>query len=197
MTITKRRFYPREVFLVRAGTRVTIRPVERADAHELLEFFMRIPKDDSFYLNESVIPEVIVDWVHHIHFDEAFRVVAGVDHRIVADGTLYRHRGGGPRHIGEIRVVVDPSYRNEGIGSLIIRELIDAAYDDGFERVIFQLVGGKQDNGINLAERLGFTRAETRPDFVKDLDGNPQDVVVMELPLDMWPVLRQSQKKAP
>ena len=51
----------------------------------------------------------------------------------------------------EVRIVIDPRYRTRGLGSLSIRELKDIALRDNLERIIFQLVEGKQDDTINIA----------------------------------------------
>lgn len=56
--------------------------------------------------------------------------MALVGEDIVADATLHRHRAGACRHIGGIRVVVDPDYRNMGIGSSLVREVVDIGYDN-------------------------------------------------------------------
>ena len=45
--------------------------------------------------------------------------------KIIGDGTLHRRRAGSRKHIGEIRVVVDLDYRNKGIGTALMHELID------------------------------------------------------------------------
>ncbi len=188
VTVTKVRSYPREVVLAGSGIRVDMRPLEEGDAHELLQFFLRVPEEDRFYLKEDVTsPEVICNWVHDINWGRVFPLVAIVDGRIVADATLHRRRAPARRHVGEIRIVVDPGYRRQGIGTLLIRELNDIAFDNGLERVVFELVEGKEDEAIEVAQRLGFTRTAVLLDHVKDMEGKPHDLIIMELPLDIWP----------
>ena len=100
---------------------------------------------------------------------------------------MHRHRAGARRHIGEIRIVVEPEFRNQGLGSLIVRELNDVAYNIGLERVIFELVEDIEQEAIKVAERLGFVKAESLNSFVGDMDGQPHNLVIMDLPLDIWP----------
>ena len=188
MTITEMRTYPREVSLVTTGSRLEVRPLEPGDAQELLEFFLRVPEEDRFYLKEDVTsPEVINEWVRNINHDRVFPLVCVADGQIVADGTLHRPRALARRHIGEIRIVVDPKYRKQGVGTLIITELMDIAYDHRLERVIFQLVEGKQDEAMNIAENIGFTREATLYDHIQDMDGYRYNLVVMEHHLDITP----------
>jgi len=112
--------------------------------------------------------------------------VALIGERIVADATLHRHRAGARRHVGEIRVVVDPDYRNQGIGSMMVKEVVDIAYDNAMDSVIFELVEGKEDDAIKVTQSLGFKRVATLKRFVKDKEQNHHDLVVMELQLEDW-----------
>lgn len=187
MAITVMRDFPKEVSLPRSEVRVTVRPLQPGDDQKLREFFLRIPEEDRFFLKEDVTsPEVIDRWVNAIDYDRVVPLVALIEDRIVADATLHRHRAGARRHIGEIRVVVDPDYRNQGLGSLLVREMVDIAYDNAMDSVVFELVEGKEDSAIKLAEAMRFTRVATLPGFIKDMERNTHDLVILELKLDSW-----------
>jgi GNAT superfamily N-acetyltransferase len=187
MSITVMREYPKVVELPRSDLQVTVRPLNAGDAQRLQEFFTRVPEEDRYFLKEDVTsPEVIGNWVTHIDYDRVVPLVALVQDEIVADATLHRHRAGARRHVGEIRVVVDPRYRNKGIGSLMVREVVDIAYDNAMDSVVFELVEGKEDNAIKVAQGLGFRNIATLPSFIKDMEQNPHNLVVMELVLENW-----------
>jgi RimJ/RimL family protein N-acetyltransferase len=179
--------YPKEVRIGEEQTLVLVRPLAPDDATALGEFFRRIPEEDRYYLKEDVTAaEVIETWTSNINYDRVVPIVAVIGDRIVADATLHRHRAGARRHVGEIRVVVDPEYRHRGLGTQMVRETIDIAYDNAMESAILELVVGREDEAIRVAERLGFTRWATLPNFVKDLAGNPHELAVMGLVLDRW-----------
>ena len=187
MTVTAMTSYPRLFTLGRTSTRVTVRPLEQGDAGGLLKFFGRVPAEDRFYLKEDVTsPQVIDNWVNHIDFNRVVPLVALVEDEIVADATLHWSRAGARRHVGEVRVVVDPRYRDRGLGTLMVEEVVDLAHAKGLDSVVFELVEGTEDNAIKVAERLGFTRVATLPNFVNDMDGTPHNLVVMLLPLENW-----------
>ncbi len=187
MAITVMRDFPKEVCLPRSDVRVSIRPLEPGDEQELGEFFLRVPEEDRFFLKEDVTsPEVIDRWVNCIDYDRVVPLLALVEGQIVADATLHRHRAGARRHLGEIRVVVDPRYRNQGLGSLLVRVVVDIAYDNAMDSVVFELVEGKEDGAIKLAETMGFTKVATLPNFVRDMERNSHNLVILELPLDGW-----------
>jgi L-amino acid N-acyltransferase YncA len=187
MSFTVIRTFPKEIELHNKESRVTIRPLISEDAYRLSEFFSRIPEEDRFFLKEDVTSaEVIGNWVQNIDYERVVPMVALIGEEIVADATLHRHRAGARRHIGEIRVVVEPDYRNLGIGSLLVKELVDIAYDNALDSVIFELVEGKEDAAIKVAESLGFKRVATLQNFVKDMERNRHHLVLLELQLEDW-----------
>ena len=122
------------------GEEVTIRPLQPGDKAELLGFFLRVPEDDRFYLNSDVAaPEVIGEFTDRIDLEQTIPLVATVEDRILADATLHRSRRAARRHVGEIRVVVDPEYRNRGLGVRLIHELIQLGRDLELRTLVFEL----------------------------------------------------------
>jgi RimJ/RimL family protein N-acetyltransferase len=187
MSFTVIRTFPKEIELPRSELRITIRPLNSEDAYRLAQFFSKIPEEDRFYLKEDVTSaEVIGNWAQHIDYDRVVPLVALIGEEIVADATLHRHRAGARRLIGEIRIVVDPGYRNLGIGSLMVREVVDIAYDNAMDSVIFELVEGKEDDAIKVTERLGFKKVARLKNFVKDMEQKHHDLIIMELQLEDW-----------
>lgn len=178
--------YPREITL-RDGTAVLLRPMSAQDGPALLDFFKRIPEDDRYYLKEDVTsPKVIERWCQELDYDRALPLLALVNGRIVADATLHRRRAGARKHVGEVRLVVDPHFRLRGLGTALIQELCAIAHDAGLERLTYEAAAGAQDLAIQTAERLGFVRAATLPGYIKDRDGKPYDLVILDLPLGKW-----------
>jgi GNAT superfamily N-acetyltransferase len=105
------------VYLTEDGEQMTIRPMLPTDKEALLEFFCRIPQEDRIYLKEDVTdPRVIEGWDETLDYSRALPLLAIMDNKIVGDGTLHHRRAGARRHIGEVRIVVDPGYRNRGVG---------------------------------------------------------------------------------
>ncbi|MBI2871887.1 MAG: GNAT family N-acetyltransferase [Chloroflexi bacterium] len=178
--------YPKEVPL-RDGASAVLKPMTPEDADALLHFFLRVPPDERYYLKEDVTsPKVIQQWAAQLDYDRALPLLAWVDGRIVANGTLHRTRAGARRHVGEVRIVVDPEYRNQGLGTTIIRELAAIANENGLERLLYQAVAGREDIAIKAAEAVGFVRVGVLPSHAKDLDGHLRDIVLLEMPLGDW-----------
>jgi L-amino acid N-acyltransferase YncA len=109
--------------------------------------------------------------------------VALAGDEIIADATLHRSRTPARRHIGELRVVVDPEYRELGLGRRLIRELLDISSELGLHQATFELVAQRETPAILAAESVGFQVAATLKGRIKDMWGIYQDLVLLELPL--------------
>ena len=101
----------------------------------------------------------------------------------MADATLHRSRTAARGHVGEIRVVVDPDYRQVGLGGRLIRELLDTAAELGLHRVTFELVAGREESAISVARSVGFKQIAVLPERIRDFWGNNQDLVLMDMSL--------------
>jgi L-amino acid N-acyltransferase YncA len=182
-TIPRVEAYPKTVMLG-DGTAVILRPLAKEDKVSLLDFFRRVPAEERHYLKEDVTsPEVIEAWTSNIDLGRVIPIVALVADEIVADATLHRSRSWAHCHMGELRIVVDPTYRNMGLGRQLIRELVDIADELGLQKVVLELAGHWKQPAIIAAGSLGFREAARLKEWVRDYWGDYQDLVIMELPL--------------
>jgi acetyltransferase len=178
--------YPKTIAL-RDGRQVEIRPLEAADKERLLAFFQRIPEDERFYLKEDVTSaSVIQQWTSDIDWDRIVPLVAIRSGQIVADATLHRSRSPSRRSIGEFRIVVAPDHREQGLGTRLLRELIDVGLALKLERVTMQVVAEHEQAAITAAERIGFQVVAQLEGWVCDRHGQPQTLVLLDLPLDHY-----------
>ena len=172
------------------GEQVIIRPLQPGDKDALLSFFLRVPEEDRFYLNSDVAsPEVITEFTERIDLTQAIPLVAETEDRILADATLHRSRRAARRHVGEIRVVVEPEYRRRGLGVRLIHELIQIGRDLDLHSLVFELVSGHQQDAINAALGAGFEEVAVLRGRVLDIQGNPQDLIILERTLNAAPEL--------
>ena len=167
-----------------------MRPLEKGDKVRLLEFFKRLPEEERYYLKENVTSPAVIDgWTSNIDFEHVIPIVALVDRRIVADATLHRTRAPARRQVGELRVAVDPSHREVGLGRRLIRELLDISAALGLTTATFELVGQRQEPAILAAISMGFEKVATLKGRVRDLWVNSQDLVLLESSLkdrEVW-----------
>ena len=157
--------------------------MEPGDGDALLKFLRRIPEEDLAYLKEDVTSaDVIQGWTEHLDYSRVLPLLAMKGDRVIADGTLHRRRPIARRQVGEVRVVVDPEFRNQGIGRNLLRKLLEIAEFRQLEKVIIEIVADKEEPARRTAEILGFSKAAVLTGHIRDLDGTPHDLVVMELP---------------
>jgi L-amino acid N-acyltransferase YncA len=172
--------YP-TIYLTEDGEQMTIRPMVPEDQDALLDFFRRIPQADRFYLKEDVTnPKIVERWVLTLDYSRALPLLAMLDGKIVGDGTLHHRRAGARQHVGEVRVVVDPAYRNRGVGRGLLHKLIDIAGDKGLKKLMFEVVSGTEEAAKHTAQVLGFIPVATLPDHVRDACGHSRDLIIME-----------------
>jgi ribosomal protein S18 acetylase RimI-like enzyme len=186
MPVYKLEAFPQQVRL-RNGATVELRPMVAADRDKVMEFFLRVPEEDRYFLKDDVTsPRVIDGWASHLDYDRALPLLAWRGEAVVGDAVLVRSRLGARSHIGELRVVVDPEYRNLGLGSILARQLCEIAADAELEKVIVELVADRDQEAIAAMERLGFLRSARLPEYFRDPSGHPHDLIVMVLPLGKW-----------
>ena len=167
------------------GHQVTIRPLQPDDDTALHQFFLRVPEEDRFYLNNDVTAsEVIKEFTGNISLDVAIPLVAVSGDKIVADSTLHRSRRASRRHVGELRIVVDIEYRGRGLGARLIDELIQLGVELGLERLVFELVDRREMPAIQAAKAAGFEQVAVLEGRIRDMYGIMQDLVILELPME-------------
>lgn len=164
---------------------MTVRPLEAEDDVELLRFFERVPGEERHYLKENVTyPKLISQWTRNIDFNRVISIVALNEGEIVADATLHRTRIKARRHVGELRIVVEPGFREAGLGGRLMRELLDIGTDIGLKAVTIELVADWEEPAIAAVESVGFNRIARLTDRVSGLWGNYQDLIVLDMQLN-------------
>ncbi len=173
--------YP-TVRLTQDGKEMTVRPLVPDDKQALIEFFRGIPEEERFYLKDDVSsPGVIDQWIERMDYLRVLPLVATKDGKIIADSTLHRGRAGARKHTGEVRVLVHPQYRDQGVASALLRELIQIASDKGLEKLVFGVVAGIEESARYMAQIVGFVPVGSLRDHVRDIDGTAHDLVILDL----------------
>lgn len=178
--------YPQEI-RIHGSDPLLIRPMSAGDVEGLLDYFLGLAEEDRFFLKEDVTSrEVVENWATALDYDRALPLLALENDRIVADAVLLRHRGNARSHVGEIRITVDPAHRTRGLGTAMMRELVEIAYDAELEFVLFELVSDAQEQAIQAAKALGALEAGRIEGAALDLQGHHHDVVFLKLLLGKW-----------
>ncbi len=171
--------YPKHA-KVKDGSPITFRPLEPTDEQEFHKFFVAVPDTERILFKHRVTdPAVIRDWCQHIDYGRILPLLAVTgENKIVADASLHQTLGGWKRHIGRISIAVHPSMRGKGLGTILVRELIDIARNVGLEKLEAEFLGSQKAARYVFAE-AGFHDMLVVPDYVKDMQAISHDYVLM------------------
>jgi len=169
------------------GSEVLIRELRKDDIDRSLAFFRALPKEDRAYLRIDVTKrEVVERRINAMESGKVSRLVAIVDGEIVADGSLERENRDWEKHIAELRLIVAHPFQRRGLGLLMARELFALGASQKVEEILVRIMG-PQVGALSIFERLGFHQDAILHDYVKDIDGAKQDLILMRCDLEsLW-----------
>jgi RimJ/RimL family protein N-acetyltransferase len=172
----------RQVFTLRDGTRVLVRPLTVDDRQALLELFLPVPLEDKTYMRHDVSnPEVIHAWIDHLDYEKVLPLVAEVNHKLVGEATLH-FREGPARHRAEVRIFLAKEFRQRGVGSRMLQALIELAKRRDMHMLEVE-VASDQPNMIKAFRKLGFETRAVLEDYCILPDGDFRDVTLLTLRL--------------
>ncbi len=174
----------RKFITLKNGQRIMFRFLNHQDRENLLKLFLEAPDEDTRFLKQDVKnPKLINSWIDNINYQKVLPLVAVKmeDNTIVADATLHRGKHAS-KHIGEIRIFVSRPYRNQGLGSLMLDELINLAKLENL--VILKAEVITDHKGVLKAfKSKGFELKCILDDFFLRKDGMTHDVALLVRPV--------------
>lgn len=172
--------YPK-VFRVKDGRTVVIRRSNPGDIDSLLSFFTTLPEQDRLHLRVDVTQRDVMKrrMMQQPHWT-TIRLIGTFGDDIVAEASIARRNYGFQSHTGEIRVLISEDFRSTGLASYLGRQLIAHSILMDLEKIEAQMM--EDDiHAVRLIERLGFEREGVLKDFVKDIEGNYHNLLIMSL----------------
>jgi len=97
---------------------------------------------------------------------------------IVAYGLLELEKRQWNKQSCEIRLLISMDYRRKGLGILLARELYSLAISEKVEEIIVKLMK-PQKAAISIFKLMGFKQEAVLYDYVIDLEGMKQDLIIM------------------
>ena len=172
------------------GTRVMLRLLNGQDREAFTQLFQEACDEDARFLREDFKDQKVVNyWLDFIDYSQVLPLVA-VDlkgHRFVANANL--HRGNhAARHVGEIRIFVAEPFRDLGLGSVMLDELINLALKENLHWLKAEVIADHK-KVIKAFQDKGFEVKANLDDYFIRKDGVTHDVVLM-----MRPVLREEEE---
>ena len=165
-----------------SGKRLLLRPLSGDDKQNLMGLFARASRQDlEYFRSDAGDPAVVERWVDNLNLRRVFPLVAIVDDKIVGEATLhlgeyYR------RHRAWVRIFLDREYRRQGIGTLMLRCLIDVARRVGLQQMYAEVLTN-QPQIIKACGDLGYQHEVVLRDYFITDSGETLDVAIMVLRL--------------
>ena len=169
--------YPRHA-LTDAGE-IEFRLMSQADEAAVLDFAQKLPVHDLLFLPRDISePKVLAAWIKEIERGSITSLLAVKSGRVVGCGTIVCDPHSWSPHVGEIRNVVSPDVRGQGVGRALSQETFALALSVGLEKLLVQMTVD-QTGAIAIFEGLGFKAEALLHDHVRDLAGKKHDIVVL------------------
>lgn len=179
----------RKFITLKNGKRVMFRFLNDQDREGLIQLFQEAPDEDTRFLKQNVKDQKIINyWIDNIDYRKVLPLVA-VDmesNRLIADATLHRGKHSS-KHIGEVRIFVSRGFRNLGLGSMMLEEIISLSLKENLVWLKAEVLADHK-KVIKAFRAKGFETRATLDDYFIRKDGVTHDVVLM-----MRPVMKRDE----
>jgi GNAT superfamily N-acetyltransferase len=153
-----------------------IRPLTADDEAGLRAFFADIPLEDRGFVKEDLDDTAVLRrWLDD---ERGVRLVAVDD-----DGSV-RGLGaawpglGRSSHVGDLRRVIAPAFRRQGLGQLLARRTLAAGLRRGLAKLTVEVVA-EQQGTIDMFLEIGFEPEALLRDELRDPDGTLHDLILV------------------
>lgn len=169
--------FPRELSL--DGGEVTLRIMKPADEAAVMTFAKTLPAHDLLFLRRDITqPKVLSAWVEELEAGTITSLVAIQDDRVLGCSAVVRDEHSWSPHVGELRVLLSPDVRAQGLGRTLIQESFIVALAEGVEKLTAQMTADQQA-AIAVFEGIGFRAEALLRDHVRDREGEKHDIVIL------------------
>lgn len=174
----------RKFATLKNGKRVMFRFLNDQDRDGLVQMFQEAPEEDTRFLKQDVKDLALVNtWVDRLNYRKVLPLLA-VDlenNRIIADATLHRGKHAA-KHVGEIRIFVCRAFRNLGLGSLMLEEILNLALQENLMWMKAEILA-EHKKVVKAFRAKGFEQKAILDDYFLRKDGVTHDVVLMMRPV--------------
>jgi len=169
--------------VLRDGRRMLLRLFNSGDVDVLYDFFHRLPEGVRRFAWDRIDSRSLVEtWGRELDYAKVLPVLAFDGGKLVADATLHRRDGSPLRLVGRIKWLIDPEYRGQGLGTILVNNFIAVARNNGLRHLTCMLISDLEADAVGTLRDLGF-EGYTVPGYGTDPDGNQHDMIKMVLKL--------------
>ena len=180
--VTKEDLIYRQVFTLKDGARILIRPMTQEDRQALFDLFAPVSAEELRYMRHNVKDtQIICAWIDNLDYTRVFPLVAVFGSRIVGLASMHLNQGPA-RHRAEVRIFLTKDFRHRGVGSRLLQGLIELAKRHNLFLIEAQ-IPSDQTPIIRSFQNLGFEPKTQFDDYFMLPDGELRDVTHLILRL--------------
>ena len=153
--------YPIEwvtVFTDKKGIKVEFRPCQSDDTEMLWEMFSTLSENSVSNLIPPFTRERVKGWTSNIDYNKVLAIVAVIEEdqkRIIGDASLKFNSNEDSKHKAELGIAVHDKYQNKGIGTDLLRHLLNIAKMKKLRKVWLEVVTSNTI-AIHIYKKAGF-----------------------------------------
>jgi RimJ/RimL family protein N-acetyltransferase len=154
-------------FIANDGRKVVLRTPRWEDLDDLLELINSLVEEKAeICITQKFTREAEAEWLimvlSRLKIDEQFFIVAEVDKKAVALSDFQIREGDKEHRVGAIGIIVRNGYRNLGIGTEIMKTLLEQAAFYGL-RIVTVNPFATNKRAIHVYEKVGFVQTGMIP----------------------------------
>lgn len=171
---------------------VTIRRFRPDDLEPMQRFTRALPEHDLLFLGRDLKHRRVIEaWLEAVEDGFIDSFVAEDGDAIVGTCALVRDPLGWSTHVGEVRLLVAPQLRGQGVGRRLLEEMFQAATARELSKLVARMTPD-QRTAIRLFEEHGFRGEALLKDHVIDRQGNIHDLAILSLDLARFAAQHQA-----
>jgi RimJ/RimL family protein N-acetyltransferase len=172
----------RQVVTLRDGTRILLRPLAKTDRQPLIDLYSTVSPEERLLMRHDVCnPNVVGSWADEINYNQVLPIIAVLGARIVGNSSLHFFEGH-KRHVGEIRIYLDNTFRMRGLGTRMLQSVIELARKRGLYLLEVQMVSD-QSHYIKAFQNAGFVQKFNLEDYFMQPNGDLRDICLLMIRL--------------
>ncbi|MDP6725980.1 MAG: GNAT family N-acetyltransferase [Candidatus Marinimicrobia bacterium] len=173
----------KHTYNLKNNTTLIIRNPHIKDLDKSYEFFMSFPESKRRFFRSDVInKEHIKERIEDSEKHRIIRRIALINDKIVGDASLEIDTDTWKSGTAYLRLVIPEGHRGKGIQYIMASDLVEIATEKHLDKIVAKFMRPQNDL-MDIYKSLGFTIEGMLHDYVKDLKGKEQDLVIMVVSL--------------